>query len=67
MRANRGAMLNLLLAGLVVHLIALAAISGAAIRLCGRLGLDPREVLVWFGLAEMPKIIRKLAHKLKSK
>ena len=48
-------MLNLVLAGLVVYLVALTVISGAAIRLCRRLGMDPREVLVWFGLAEMPK------------
>ena len=49
-------MLTLLLAGFVVLVVAFALIAGVAARLCRRLGLDPLEVLWWFGLAEKPKI-----------
>lgn len=37
-------------------IVALAAIAGVAAAVCRRVGHAPFEVLVWFGLAEAPKV-----------
>jgi hypothetical protein len=44
------------LAALLVLVLAFGAITGVAVRLFRRLGIDPRVVLVWFGLAEAPRV-----------